>query len=218
MPDNDTPARLWQPFEEETRSLVSQMHDNARLANRRYSGAFYAFMIVSGIYWFLLSGDIKAVTIFSQELKNIDVLLWLIPVALAFLYYQGVCYFLYEIHYEKAIDAMLKTHFSDFYARNGQYLIYPPSFYNFERMTAKIWNKHGFVSVTFAGVVGLAFAVGPLLLVPGVVYANYTHVHGWQGLNAFAVSCIAVTFLLWCRALVMAVSHWTHDVDMFVSK
>ena len=90
--------------------------EHQKESSKVYSNAYYIILILTAVYWILIYGSVQELTFLSIKVSNIDILKWVIPVIMSFLFYQGTCAFILEIYLADVSDSYLEKYLPKVYS------------------------------------------------------------------------------------------------------
>jgi hypothetical protein len=198
-------AEMWQSLDPASVGAGTYMESivtNLRAASSAYSRAYYLIVLLVIFFWLIVRGGIREVSFASVGLNDVAALRWLIPAAMSAAYYYATSAFALELHLLAVMDEYYRVHAPLLISSNLVVLSYPPSFFNMERVNAKVFRTR--TSIAGGAVVGIAVLIVPSVLLVAVMYANF--VERGAGLSGILQKLLfGMTLLLLARTLILLV-------------
>ncbi len=160
---------------EASQFYVEKIHVSIGDSTRRYLRSFYLLIITLAAHWLLHIGGIRAISIFSITIDYSSSVYWALSLIQAFLYYQALSALVFERYLQNSIHLFFRTTLPQVFKRNLDYLVFPATFSNLERMLMQN-DGPGFlrqIHISFAlFTTGVTIILPALLILVGLVF-NY---------------------------------------------
>ena len=182
MPIRKRAEELWKEIDPglnaHAKLFLDKILENLKDASKIYSNSYYLILVLAAIYWILLSGSVNEFTFLSIKISDLSILIWVIPTIISFAFYQGTCAFMYEVYLQRVYESYLNVHLKSVREMNLEPLVYPPSFFNFERFLARSITRGRLLAEIFAMAVGLLLFFLPSVIVVACIYGNLKRLNG----------------------------------------